>query len=176
MRIVSVYPFWKLWVLLCALLTWQDMSFQPARILWCLLIIPFCCLQWSWLCPSSQHGRGHRWLALGIQGEFFLSTHGAEPFSVKSASSLGFGLLVLIVLKDVSSGRTLCCLMVRNLVFKRENSSCRASRTFMLLHNESRHRWNCTAARAGAGVPLTWGHTWNGYQCTRTSSNRGNWR
>lgn len=85
-------------------------SSQPSRSHWCRLIIPFCCFQWSRLCPGSRHGRGHRGLALGIQGELFPSTHGAKPFTVKSASSLGSGLLMFVVLEEVSNGRTFCCL------------------------------------------------------------------
>lgn len=39
-----------------------------------------------------------------------------------------------------------------------------------ILQSESRQRWHCTVARAGADVPLTWRHSCNGCQCTKTSS------
>ena len=138
-------------------------SLQPAGAPWCLLMIPFCCLQWSWLCPSSWHGRSHRPLALGLQGELLTVTRGAEPFTVKSESSLGLGSLMFIMLK-VNSGRTFYCLtshelgvledLVMSLVFSLVPPGQRKDFS-LVLAEWKRQRLNCTAARAGADVPLT---------------------
>lgn len=75
MRVISVYPFGKLTEHFCVLSLAGKTSFQPSRIHWCLLIIPFCCLQWLWLHAGSWHGKKHRWLALGIQGESLAFIH-----------------------------------------------------------------------------------------------------